>query len=725
MKDDSVPIIAPPPRNVQRILKIVGWNLLFILSGLSLIWIMGEAYWRLNGRFGYVSIDLGSDPAYWRFVPGVGLLRPPQSEIAFSNGLNYWRVQRSNSLGFMDREPIDPEHAAESCHITIIGDSYVEAKEVPVSDKLQVRLEELATREKPNLDVTTSAFGIQRTGVVNQLPFYDGYARDMSPDLVVLVFVRNDLVDNSTARYALMPRHVPDRMPYGQAAKGSDGDVRWLPPRADFDDAPPFSHDVEALNSWSNRAIYRLARASYFMRWLGIRSKLIGGGDWVYERFRPSQDSIGRYQEWIHLEKRLDLPGGRMTTGDVITAGDDFTTWGFTSWGLEQFKRRADHDGAALIVLASYSAGGRWDPSFELLSDIAESLDIPVVSQKDYIISQGRRVEEAHWGELDNHWTPAGHQWSAEAIWEYIKEEWEGKCPGAEPQPDIMVDWIAVGETLNELEYEDTIQTFSKSFGLRHRIHTPEGVAWVQSFPVLDSEKHQSVYESITSRRPTVRSNWDVHIYDDGITYLKEQCDIEDANAIFFLHVTPEYKNDLPSDRQSVGFENLDFYFGLRGMAFDGHCMVSANLPEYEIESINTGQVAKNWSAHYNFASSEIIDAVQEIRLSDRQPDIRSNFDIYLDDSRIIYVKDSCGADDRETPFFLHVFPADENNLTDEREESGFENLDFDLMQNGGESDGACFAAVDLPDYEIDSIRTGQFVRGEGNVWETSIEFAE
>lgn len=686
---------------------------------------MGEAYWRLNGRFGYVSIDLGSDPAYWRFVPGVGLLRPPQSEIAFSNGLNYWRVQRSNSLGFMDREPIDPEHAAESCHITIIGDSYVEAKEVPVSDKLQVRLEELATREKPNLDVTTSAFGIQRTGVVNQLPFYDGYARDMSPDLVVLVFVRNDLVDNSTARYALMPRHVPDRMPYGQAAKGSDGDVRWLPPRADFDDAPPFSHDVEALNSWSNRAIYRLARASYFMRWLGIRSKLIGGGDWVYERFRPSQDSIGRYQEWIHLEKRLDLPGGRMTTGDVITAGDDFTTWGFTSWGLEQFKRRADHDGAALIVLASYSAGGRWDPSFELLSDIAESLDIPVVSQKDYIISQGRRVEEAHWGELDNHWTPAGHQWSAEAIWEYIKEEWEGKCPGAEPQPDIMVDWIAVGETLNELEYEDTIQTFSKSFGLRHRIHTPEGVAWVQSFPVLDSEKHQSVYESITSRRPTVRSNWDVHIYDDGITYLKEQCDIEDANAIFFLHVTPEYKNDLPSDRQSVGFENLDFYFGLRGMAFDGHCMVSANLPEYEIESINTGQVAKNWSAHYNFASSEIIDAVQEIRLSDRQPDIRSNFDIYLDDSRIIYVKDSCGADDRETPFFLHVFPADENNLTDEREESGFENLDFDLMQNGGESDGACFAAVDLPDYEIDSIRTGQFVRGEGNVWETSIEFAE
>lgn len=649
----------------------------------------------------------------------------PHSELRFTNYLDYWAVQRTNSLGFMDREPVDSDRAAEGCHITIIGDSYVEAKEVPVSDKIQVRLEELATREKPNLDVTTSAFGIQRTGVVNQLPFYDGYARDMSPDLVVLVFVRNDLVDNSTARYALMPGHVPDRMPYGQAAKDSNGDVRWLPPRADFDDAPPSSRDVEALNSWSNRTIYRLARVSYFIRWLGIRSKLIGGGDWVYERFRPSQDSIGRYQEWIHLEKRLDLPGGRMTTGDVITAGDDFTTWGFTSLGLEQFKRRADHDGAALIVLASYSAGGRWDPSFELLSDIAESLNIPVVSQKDYIIRQGRRVEEAHWGELDNHWTPAGHRWSAEAIWEYVKEEWEGKCPEAEPQPDIMVDWIAVGETPNELEYEDTIQTFAKPFGLRHRIHTPEGVAWVQSFPILDSEKYQSVYESITSRRPTVRSNWNVHIYDDGITYLKEQCDVEDANAIFFLHVAPEDKNDLPSDRQSVGFENLDFYFGLRGMAFDGRCMASANLPEYEIESINTGQVAKNWSTHYNLASSEIIDAVQEIRLSDRQPEIHSNFDIYIDDSRIIYVKDSCNANDRDTPFFLHVVPADEKDLPDGREESGFDNLDFELMQNGGESDGMCFAAVDMPEYDIASIRTGQFVRGEGNVWEASIEFAD
>lgn len=180
-------------------------------------------------------------------------------------------------------------------------------------------------------------------------------------------------------------------------------------------------------------------------------------------------------------------------------------------------------------------------------------------------------------------------------------------------------------------------------------------------------------------------------------------------------------------------FDNRDFFFSTQGARFDDKCMANVVLPEYEIDYIRTGQFINGadsedveaWSAHYNLASSEIIDAVQEIRLSDRQPDIRSNFDIYLDDSRMIYVKDSCDADDQYTPFFLHVVPADENNLPSDREESGFDNLDFELMQRGGESDGACFAAVNLPDYEIASIRTGQFVHDGGNVWEANIEFGE
>ena len=91
----------------------------------------------------------------------------------------------------------------------------------------------------------------------------------------------------------------------------------------------------------------------------------------------------------------------------------------------------------------------------------------------------------------------------------------------------------------------------------------------------------------------------------------------------------------------------------------------------------------------------------------------------------MIYVRESCNTDDSGTPFFLHVFPADENDLLPNRQESGFDNLGFEMMQKGGMVDSGCFAAVDLPEYEIASIMTGQWGRGEGNVWESNIEFGE
>ena len=119
------------------------------------------------------------------------------------------------------------------------------------------------------------------------------------------------------------------------------------------------------------------------------------------------------------------------------------------------------------------------------------------------------------------------------------------------------------------------------------------------------------------------------------------------------------------------------------------------------------------------------MNALVDLRQSGIEPDIRSDFDVYIKDAQLIYMKDSCDADDRDLPFFLHVFPTDEADLTEGREDSCFDNLDFELMRNGGESDGSCYASVDLPEYDIGSIRTGQWVRGEGNVWEASIDFAE
>ena len=82
----------------------------------------------------------------------------------------------------------------------------------------------------------------------------------------------------------------------------------------------------------------------------------------------------------------------------------------------------------------------------------------------------------------------------------------------------------------------------------------------------------------------------------------------------------------------------------------------------------------------------------------------------------MIYVKSRCDAEDRDARFFLHLTPADASDLLQERKEYGFDILDFNFFDRGVESDGECFAFVDLPEYEIAEISTGQYT-ADGLVW--------
>ena len=121
--------------------------------------VAGDVYLRLTRPFAWNVLPS-------QFVPGIGIIRKPNAEVRYTNGVDFWTVSRTNSLGFLDREPPSHERAVESCCIAIIGDSFVEASEVSIAEKFQVRLEELASRAIPEQDITTSAFGIRATGQI-------------------------------------------------------------------------------------------------------------------------------------------------------------------------------------------------------------------------------------------------------------------------------------------------------------------------------------------------------------------------------------------------------------------------------------------------------------------------------------------------------------------------------------------------------------------------------
>ena len=106
------------------------------------------------------------------------------------------------------------------------------------------------------------------------------------------------------------------------------------------------------------------------------------------------------------------------------------------------------------------------------------------------------------------------------------------------------------------------------------------------------------------------------------------------------------------------------------------------------------------------------------------EPVVRSSFDVYLIENELTYVKEPCVPADTEPRFFLHVIPADANDLPAVRKQYGFDNLDFSWhspsrrsWHSGWRFGGKCLMTRPFPDYKITSIRTGQFIPDDGSVW--------
>ena len=403
MADSETHGLKTPLKKIRRVLRVIACNVLFTFIGLGFIALTGEVYLRLKRPMMPFSTRIY--PLH--FVPKVGLMLKPNAEVNWTDHNDFWTISRTNSLGFLDREPIRSERAAESCHITMIGDSFVLAKEMPIADKFHVRLEERAARHLSHLDITTSAFGIASTGQINQLPYYDEFARHLSPKLVVLVFVDNDFRNNSPFLAALSWKVHPDRQPFVTATRDENGTIKLRPPHPDWQRFQRFilpqaldRHIVRDQQHWSyfvqelRHDISALfpSQSPYLTAWL----KLLSGD--------PAYESL--------------FNGGQPKT--LLPAFKKELA--FTAFALDQFKERTERDGASLVILASYTMGTRGHAPFGHMSALTEVRNIPVIDQYDYIHRQGADPErDPRWAN-DGHWNVAGHQWAAEALLEYLKE---------------------------------------------------------------------------------------------------------------------------------------------------------------------------------------------------------------------------------------------------------------------------------------------------------------
>ena len=237
-----------------------------------------------------------------------------------------------------------------------------------------------------------------------------------------------------------------------------------------------------------------------------------------------------------------------------------------------------------------------------------------------------------------------------------------------------------------------------------------------------ESNPYRAEYEAIVSGgEPAIRSTFDVYIRENSLSYIKDTCAKSDVQEPFLLHLTPADAADLPADSRKQGFDNLDFLFRDYGVRVSGRCMMTIPLPDYPIALIRTGQFAFRgesiWQAEINPGA---LGRFKEIAagLDGLPAAAAGGFELYWDGGRLVYRKEPCIAADTEARFFLHLFPADVNDLPPERQRYGFGNLGFDFPQYGAIRGDKCLAAVPLPGYEIVRIRTGQYRPGGAQIWQ-------
>ena len=238
---------------------------------------------------------------------------------------------------------------------------------------------------------------------------------------------------------------------------------------------------------------------------------------------------------------------------------------------------------------------------------------------------------------------------------------------------------------------------------------------------------YQEIYRQATAGEPIVRADYAVYLNDKRLVFVRENCPPESRDTWLGVRLFPHHIATLPPEVYNPGSYAT---FGNHRVRLGDTCLAVLQLPDYAQGDLilmqrnlgNFGAVGDPlWAELYSLSSPGLRELLADYRRN--QPELAGPdaFAVFLDRdagrNRLLYSKANCTDADYATRIFLHIAPVNRADLPDYSRGSSFENRDFPVDYYGGRPGGECIALVPLPDYPIASIRTGQHIPGQGDLW--------
>ncbi len=179
------PVVQAPRLSLSKkiIFTLISWVILMVILAC-----VGEIFLRVAPMGKFKSFP------FREYDPNIGIALIPNLTVHHNKGCFQGLVE-TNSFGMRDRaRTLDKPPGV--FRIAMLGDSVMEGVHVQPDEVVNIQLEKILRAKGYNAEVLN--FGVEGIGTTQELLMYKEKVRQFHPDLVLLTFTSNDVMNNSS-----------------------------------------------------------------------------------------------------------------------------------------------------------------------------------------------------------------------------------------------------------------------------------------------------------------------------------------------------------------------------------------------------------------------------------------------------------------------------------------------------------------------------------------------